>query len=142
MYTKKATFVHLLYIFATLTLQNPYTMTAIEELESLYQEARQKGYVLTKKDFAEFVGVKYNTLSHAIGGTANASAENMVIRAKQALNRAQASGDGSVQNVVGSVQNGIPAKKFENEREWFVLVSEKDKQIDRLLTIIEKMQQQ
>ncbi len=34
---------------------------------------------------------------------------------------------------------GIPPKKFENESEWFALVREKDRQIDRLLTIIENI---
>ena len=42
MYNKKAIFVHLLYIFATPTLQNPYAMTAIEELESMYQDASRE----------------------------------------------------------------------------------------------------
>lgn len=115
-------------------------MTPIEELESLYQEARQKGLVLTKKEFAHFIGIQYNTLSHVFGGSANASAENAVIKAKRALS---AHGDGSVQNVQNAtVNNGIPPKKFDNEQGWFALVSEKDKQIDRLLTIIERMQQQ
>lgn len=114
-------------------------MTPIEELESLYQEARQKGYVLTKKEFAQFIGIQYNTLSHVFGGTARASASNAVVKAKRAL---IAAGDGSVQNVTHStITNGVPAKNFENEKGWFSLVAEKDKQIDRLLSIIERMQQ-
>lgn len=49
-----------------------------------------------------------------------------------------ASGDESVQNISGNNnQIGIPPKKFESEKDWFALVAEKDKQIDRLLTIIE-----
>ncbi len=49
-----------------------------------------------------------------------------------------ASGDESVQNISGNNnQIGIPPKKFESEKDWFALVSEKDKQIDRLLAIIE-----
>ena len=50
-------------------------------------------------------------------------------------------GDGSMQNVSGSYNSvGLPQKKFEHEQDWFALVAEKDRQINRLLTIIEKMQ--
>lgn len=46
-----------------------------------------------------------------------------------------------MQNVTGSNNSvGVPVKNFTHEKEWFELVAEKDKQIDRLLTIIENMQ--
>jgi hypothetical protein len=53
-----------------------------------------------------------------------------------------ADGDGSMQNVNGSqIQNGVPARTIDSliaeMRESRI---EKDRQIDRLLTIIENMQ--
>jgi len=73
--------------------------------------------------------------------------ENVITRAEHALLKAGVSLDnyetqtGDIRD--GNVQTGnnntigIPPKKFESEKDWFALVAEKDKQIDRLLTIIE-----
>ena len=114
-------------------------MTKQEELKALYEQAREKGLCASKTEFAQLLGIRAGSLSHALAGTGGVSTENTVLRARRLL--ASASGDGSVQNVVGStIHNGVPVKNFEACTGWFNLVAEKDKQIDRLLAIIERMQ--
>ena len=117
----------------------------IEKLTQLFGLALANGLCKNKSDFAEFIGMDNSSISHAFANNGKIKVENVVRRAEEALNKAGVSltivGDGSMQNVSGSNNSiGVPEKKFTHESEWFALVSEKDKQIDRLLTIIEKMQ--
>ena len=117
----------------------------IEKLTQLFGLALANGLCKNKSDFAEFIGMDNSSISHAFANNGKIKVENVVRRAEEALNKAGVSltivGDGSMQNVSGSNNSiGVPEKKFTHENEWFALVSEKDKQIDRLLTIIEKMQ--
>lgn len=115
-------------------------------LQELYDLARAEGLVHTKGEFASLVGVESSTLSHALKDDGKIKVENVINRAEHALMKAGvsisygASGNESIQNVSGCNVIGVPQKKFTHEDEWFALVAEKDKQIDRLLTIIEKMQ--
>lgn len=119
-----------------------------EKLQHLYELAKQHGLAHSKGDFATLIGVDNSSLSHALKDDGKIKIENVVNKAEHALMKAgvvidyDAQGDGSVQNVTGSNNRiGLPPKKFEHESEWFALVAEKDKQIDRLLGIIEKMQE-
>lgn len=118
------------------------------KLQHLYELAKQHGLAHSKGDFATLIGVDNSSLSHALKDDGKIKIENVVNKAEHALMKAgividyDAQGDGSVQNVTGSNNRiGLPPKKFEHESEWFALVAEKDKQIDRLLGIIEKMQE-
>lgn len=53
------------------------------------------------------------------------------------LNTNIAIGDANTQVSGNHNKVGVPTKKFEHEEKWFALIAEKDKQIDRLLSIIE-----
>ena len=123
-------------------------------LNQLYQIARAHGLAHSKGDFASLIGVESSSLSHALKDDGKIKIDNVINKAEHALMKAgidygtvtgqirdgsdTASGDESVQNISGNNnQIGIPPKKFESEKDWFALVAEKDKQIDRLLTIIE-----
>ena len=124
-----------------------------ERIGSIVRLAIGRGIVSNQKEFAKLVGITEQQLTNYIKGKNKPGAEKLSV-----MNAAVGGvfnndwvqvGIGDVLadaggNIIKGDSNtvGIPAKKFENEREWFVLVSEKDKQIDRLLTIIEKMQQQ
>ena len=114
-------------------------------LQNLYDLARQHGLANNKGEFATLIGIDRSSLSHALKDDGKVSLDNTIKSAELALLRAgvsiNASGDGSMQNVTGSNNSvGVPAKNFTHEKEWFELVAEKDKQIDRLLSIIENMQ--
>lgn len=116
-------------------------------LQELMDLALQHGLISENKkksDFAKLIGRDPSTLSHAIADDGKVSMDNIIKSAELALLRngisINASGDGSMQNVTGSNNSvGVPAKNFTHEDEWFALVAEKDKQIDRLLTIIENL---
>lgn len=129
--------------------------TIAQRLDAAVQAAIVRGVAANKKQFAELIGIRPELLSRYLSGATPPPASTLarvnsvcgdifspdwlLLGTGDMFVRS----DGNVNNVRNAtVNNGIPAKKFENEREWFVLVSEKDKQIDRLLTIIEKMQQQ
>lgn len=121
-------------------------MEAKDRLEELYRVAVAAGLVRNRKQFAKLIGTAEGTLSNSINGVPKyaGTAATLVTRAEAELLKRgvniSGTGDGSTQ-VVGSNNNvGVPEKKFEHEGEWFALVAEKDKQIDRLLTIIENMQ--
>jgi hypothetical protein len=121
-------------------------MEAKDRLEELYRVAVAAGLVRNRKQFATLIGTAEGTLSNSINGVPKyaGTAATLVTRAEAELLKRgvniSGTGDGSTQ-VVGSNNNvGVPEKKFEHEGEWFALVAEKDKQIDRLLTIIENMQ--
>lgn len=114
-------------------------------LQDLYDLARQHGLASNKGEFATLIGIDRSSLSHAFKDDGKVSLDNTIKSAELALLRAgisiNASGDGMMQNVTGSNNSvGVPTKNFTHEKEWFDLVAEKDKQIDRLLTIIENMQ--
>lgn len=122
-------------------------MKAENRLQELYVIARDNGLIHNKGDFATLIGRDPSTLSHLLKNDGKANFEEAIIAAEHALMKAGVSLDnyGKVTGQIrdANVQNGnnnqigIPPKKFESEKEWFALVAEKDKQIDRLLAIIE-----
>ena len=127
-------------ILANINLKNRKVMEKKSRLQELYDLARANGLVHSKGEFASLIGVESSTLSHALKDDGKIKVENVINRAEHALMKAgvvignSASGDGSMQNVCGSNNTiGVPPKKFTHEEEWFALVAEKDKQIEKLL---------
>lgn len=122
-------------------------MEAKDRLMELYRLAVAAGLVKNRKQFAKLISTAEGTLSNSLNGVPKyaGTAATLVARAEAELAKRgvsiSATGDGSMQNVVGSNNTvGMPTKNFTHEDEWFALVAEKDKQIDRLLTIIENLQ--
>lgn len=123
-------------------------MSRNQRLRRLYELAVEHGLVKTQKEFAQFIGIDNSSLTHALKDDGRISLSNTIKKAEHALMKAGVSidggeinGDGNMQNVNGSNNTvGVPPKKFMHEDEWFALVKEKDRQIERLLTIIENMQ--
>ena len=118
--------------------------TKKNRLQQLYDVARAHGLAHSKGEFATLIGVESSSLSHALKDDGKIKIENVIQKAEHALMKAGvnidnlAIGDDSVQNVTGDNNTiGIPPKKFQHESEWFALVAEKDKQIDRLLAIVD-----
>lgn len=126
--------------------------------ERLLEFLEASGYSI--REFERLIGVSNATVNH-INDTLSANLKEKISTKFQQLNMDwllhgtgemlnqniqvsvgdPSNGDGSMQNVSGSHNSvGLPQKKFIHEAEWFALVAEKDKQISRLLTIIEKMQ--
>ena len=98
-------------------------MEAKDRLMELYRLAVAAGIVTNRKQFAKFISTAEGTELAKRGVSISPS------------------GDGSMSNVIGSNNSvGLPTKNFTHEEEWFALVAEKDKQIDRLLSIIENLQ--
>ncbi len=115
-----------------------------EKLQRLYDVARAHGLAHSKGEFAALIGVESSSLSHALKDDGKIKIDNVIQKAEHALltagvNYEIVTGEIREANVQNGNNNqiGIPPKKFESEKEWFALVAEKDKQIDRLLTIIE-----
>lgn len=127
--------------------------------ERLLEFLDKSGYSI--REFERLIGVSNATINHT-NDTLSANLKERVSTKFQQLNmdwllygtgemlnpNVQVSvgdpsnGDGSMQNVSGNYNSvGLPQKKFSHEDEWFALVAEKDKQINRLLSIIEKMQE-
>ena len=95
--------------------------TTNSRLQELYNLAKKNGLAYKKKEFAALIGIDISTLSHAFKDDNKVSIDNIILRAEHALMKA-----------------GIPL--FENgSSNWYAIIAEKDKQIDRLLTIIETM---
>lgn len=123
-------------------------------LEELYEMARQHDLVHSKGEFAALIGIDGASLSHAFKDDGRVSTANTVMRAEHALMRAgvslftSASGDGSMHNVHGNQnQNGVSSQTIDSliaemaaQREANNrALEQKDAQIDRLLSMIEKM---
>lgn len=115
-----------------------------EKLQRLYDVARAHGLAHSKGEFAALIGVESSSLSHALKDDGKIKIDNVIQKAEHALltagvNYEIVTGEIREANVQNGNNNqiGIPPKKFESEKDWFALVAEKDKQIDRLLTIIE-----
>lgn len=96
--------------------------TTNSRLQELYNLAKKNGLVHKKKDFATLIGIDISTLSHALKGDGKVNIDNIIIRADHALMKA-----------------GIPVFDDSNMN-WYAVIAEKDRQIERLLTIIENMQ--
>ena len=51
-------------------------------IETIYYELRQKGFVATRKEFADRMGVNYTNLSSAMNGDPRAYTDKMIARAE------------------------------------------------------------
>ena len=126
--------------------------TPAERIAEVLRFAIAKGIVSNQKEFASLIEATPSQLTNYLKGKTvpqpnsfermNAAVDNAfnIDWLRGGYGNIYAVSDGSI--VGNNNTNGIPPKKFDNEQGWFALVSEKDKQIDRLLTIIERMQQQ
>ena len=123
----------------------------MKTIEELYNIALYHNLVKNKTDFAKFIGSDKSTLSHAFKRTAGVSVPNIIMKAEHALLKAGINTESGVQ-VVNSTTGDIlgeKAKKIVTEKtDTGLLVAEMAAQremyaqhIDRLLGIIEKMQQ-
>ncbi len=123
-------------------------------LEDLYEIARQHDLVHSKGEFASLIGMDNASLSHAFKDDGKVSLANTITRAEHALMKAgvslftTASGDGSMHNIHGNQnQNGVSSQTIDSliaemaaQREANNrALEQKDAQIDRLLSMIEKM---
>ncbi len=134
---------------------NTTIMEQKTRLEDLYEIARQHDLVRSKGEFATLIGMDSASLSHALKDDGKVSTANAVTRAEHALMKAgvplfaaSASGDGSMQNIHGNQnQNGVSSQTIDSliaemaaQREANNrALEQKDAQIDRLLSLIEKL---
>jgi len=119
-------------------------MEAKDRLMELYRIAVANGVVKNRKQFAALIHTAEGTLSNSLNGAHRylGTASTLVTRAEAELKERgiAISGDESGNTQIGDNNTmGMSPKKFTHEEEWFALVAAKDKQIDRLLAIIERM---
>ena len=124
--------------------------TTAERIAEVLRLAIAKGIVTNQKEFAVLIGATPSQLTNYLKGNTTPQPQmldKMNSAVGDAFNADWLRGGygnmyahGSTIQVGDNNTTGIPAKKFENEQGWFTLVAEKDKQIDRLLSIIENMQ--
>lgn len=120
---------------------------AQEELLQMYEAARQNGKAHTKKEFAEMLGINPANMSGFVSGYTSVTAQ-MMRRIKDAASLAGIYSPQTIETNNGTAVGGGDvlgdnAQKIleqQTDPRWFELVKEKDKQIDRLLGIIEKLQ--
>ena len=139
--------------------------TIAERLKEVYKFAIVHNLATDKQSFSQIIGISASTLSRYLSGKKIPSNQTL-LRINEACGGVFNSdwlvsgngnmltgdvteihapntghirdGNDNVQNVTGNNnQIGMPQKKFQHESEWFALVAEKDKQIDRLLAIVE-----
>ena len=124
------------------TTENTPRNAEISEILYLFNALRLKNVVKSQKNFADILGCDPNTLSGVLNGNPKFNARNLSTKAKAIAAQYGIVYDSPQSITITGDHNtaGVPEKNFTHESEWFALVSEKDKQIDRLLTIIEKMQ--
>lgn len=103
-------------------------------LHDLFNAAKAQGLAHTQKEFAALIGLNVSVLSTLMQGAAPLT-EQMEKRILDACATAGITSNGNAVNV-----NSPQSTANASDPRWFDLVAEKDKQIDRLLGIIEKMQ--
>ncbi len=136
-------------------------LSIAERVNELYKFAIVHNLATDKQTFSQLIGISASTLSRFLSGKKEPSKQTL-LKINESCGGAfnpewLVSGNGemmiagrdnygthtghiredAVVQTGNNNQTGIPPKKFESEKEWFALVAEKDKQIDRLLTIIE-----
>ena len=119
-------------------------MEAKERLMELYRIAVANGVVKNRKQFAALIHTAEGTLSNSLNGAHRylGTASTLVTRAEKELKERgiSISGDDSGNTQIGDNNTvGLSPKKFEHEQGWIALMEEKDRQISRLLTIIERL---
>lgn len=122
-----------------------------ERLKELYELALFKKLVSSKTEFANFIGMDNSSFSHALKNTGRVNAHNAIMRAEHALMQAginiNESGAQVVNSTTGDVLGGNAQKNLTEKTDTGLLLEEMAAQremyaqhINRLLTIIEKMQ--
>lgn len=120
-----------------------------KELNRLYCAAANQKHIASWTDFAKLVGVPYPTIYRIVNDKTPLS-EKMYKRIVYELGLAgviieggaTVQGSGTAQNISAPLTNSpITNNNTTTDERWFALVAEKDAQINRLLGIIEKMQQ-
>lgn len=101
-----------------------------------FGEAIKAGLCLDQSEFAKLIGVSRSTVNNALHGTDRAKNSKICEVACSALCKYGISITGDCSGNFCSVV-GIDPKNFHSQDEWFGLLREKDKQISRLLGIIE-----
>lgn len=143
------------YFRGFVELLTPTIMGQKTRLEELYELARQHDLVHSKGEFATLIGMDGASLSHALKDDGRVSTANAILRAEHALMRAgvslfaSANGDGSMHNIHGNQnQNGVSQRTIDSliaemaaQREANSrTLEQKDATIDRLLSMLEKLQ--
>lgn len=118
-----------------------------QELRDLYEQVRATGKIHTRKDFAELAGIPASNISSFMSGYTPLT-EQKLQNIRNAIIASGIFGSQIIEEnngtaIVDNGDMGDNAQKNlqqQSDPRWFDLVAEKDKQIDRLLGIIEKMQ--
>lgn len=124
-------------------MENTSKNTDFGEILQIYEAIKLKNLAKTQKDFAALLGIDPNTLSAALHNRARYNSDK-VLRKARALAQAhgiEVKADNSSQALQVGDNFGEQKILSSDNARWFDLCAEKDKQIDRLLGIIEKMQQ-
>lgn len=115
-----------------------------QRLEEMYAAALNSGKCHSVNDFAALVALNRSFLSSMFGGSTPVSHKTLgkIATALEANGISFEQKDNTGTQIAGAnFVAGGEQKILSNDNEkWFCLVAEKDKQIDRLLGIIENMQ--
>lgn len=124
------------------TDKNTPKTAEIDEILHLYSQFRAKSLAKSQGEFAKLVGIDQSTLSATVHNQAGYSATNLLEKVRRAARQHGIEVSASNNSQALQVGDNYGEQKIlssDNAR-WFDLCAEKDKQIDRLLGIIEKMQ--
>lgn len=115
-----------------------------QRLEELYNAALKSGKCHSVIDFASMTALNRSFLSSMFGGSTPVSDKTIekVTKALEENGIIFEQKDNTGTQIAGSnfVAGGEQKILSTDNDKWFILVAEKDKQIDRLLGIIENMQ--
>lgn len=119
----------------------------IREIWGIYNAFRAKNVVKTQKDFAEKLGINPNTLAGAFNERDGVNVENVLQKAREFSAQYNQTTDGNNSPNLATGDNYGEQKILSDQHTAELLVQEMaaqreqyGKQIDRLLSIIEKMQ--
>ena len=117
------------------------------QLVNFFELAKKSGKVRTQKEFAQLIGVHPTVCSQLLKGDIPVTSQmQRRIENEMALNGFAAGENATAivtQGQHGDNMGGHAQKNFGKDSEpskWFALVDEKDKQIDRLLSLLENEQ--
>lgn len=113
-----------------------------DELNRAYVAACEQKGIDSWTKFAQFVNIPYTTIYRMTSGKTKLTQPTIRrIYTELALKGVNLIGEGEVLIAQNNAQNiSAPVTQTTTDDRWFGLCAEKDKQIDRLLGIIEKMQ--
>lgn len=145
-------------------------MEKVEILRAMVQELQKRGLIAKQKDVADRLRTSTSTVSSAIHGNPNACTRSFILRlndafgsifnpawmltgegamiladaVQQGTNSAEGSDAAAINtaNQQGDNLGGHAQKNLSGDNaKWFALVDEKDRQINRLLSLLEKEQE-